>query len=102
MHLVAHKGIQPEQLLVATFTEKAANELTSRIARRLMQEGVQVNVDEMYAVNNSDYNLIISNTQKILLKRKSKAPSSAEQLFLMTGEDVQAPILCPSDRWGIV
>lgn len=48
VHLVAHKGIQPEQLLVATFTEKAANELTSRIARRLMQEGVQVNVDEMY------------------------------------------------------
>lgn len=48
VHLVAHKGIQPEQLLVATFTEKAANELTSRIARRLMQEGVQANVDEMY------------------------------------------------------
>lgn len=48
VHLVAHKGVQPEQLLVATFTEKAANELVSRIARRLMQEGVQVNVDDMY------------------------------------------------------
>ena len=48
VHLVAHKGVQPEQLLVATFTEKAANELVSRIARRLMQEGVQANVDEMY------------------------------------------------------
>ena len=48
VHLVAHKNVQPEELLVATFTEKAANELVSRIARRLMQEGVQVNVDEMY------------------------------------------------------
>ncbi|WP_301000908.1 UvrD-helicase domain-containing protein, partial [uncultured Bilophila sp.] len=48
VHLVAHKGVQPEQLLVATFTEKAANELVSRIARRLMQEGLQANVDEMY------------------------------------------------------
>lgn len=45
VHLVAHKGAQPEQLLVATFTEKAANELVSRIASRLMQEGVQINVD---------------------------------------------------------
>ena len=50
VHLVAHKGVQPEQLLVATFTEKAANELVSRIASRLMQEGVQINVDDMYVI----------------------------------------------------
>ncbi|MBD5648152.1 MAG: ATP-dependent helicase [Desulfovibrio sp.] len=48
VHLVVNKGVQPEQLLVATFTEKAAKEIVSRITRRLMQEGVTVNVDEMY------------------------------------------------------
>ena len=48
VHLVVNKGVQPEQLLVATFTEKAAKEIISRVVRRLMQEGVNVNVDEMY------------------------------------------------------
>ncbi|MCH5277896.1 MAG: UvrD-helicase domain-containing protein, partial [Desulfovibrionaceae bacterium] len=48
VHLVAHKDVPPEQLLVATFTEKAANELVSRITRRLLQEGMRVNVDDMY------------------------------------------------------
>ena len=48
VHLVARKGVPPEQLLVATFTEKAANELVSRITRRLLQEGMRGNVDDMY------------------------------------------------------
>uniref|UniRef100_UPI0013EB19E4 UvrD-helicase domain-containing protein n=1 Tax=Desulfovibrio sp. ZJ369 TaxID=2709793 RepID=UPI0013EB19E4 len=48
VHLVVNKGVKPEQLLVATFTEKVAKEIVSRVARRLMQEGVTVNVDEMY------------------------------------------------------
>lgn len=48
VHLVAHRGVSLEQLLVGTFTEKAANELISRIARRLLAEGITANVDEMY------------------------------------------------------
>ncbi|WP_298031356.1 UvrD-helicase domain-containing protein [uncultured Desulfovibrio sp.] len=48
VHLVACGEVSPEQLLVATFTEKAANELISRIARRLLAEGNTTNVDEMY------------------------------------------------------
>lgn len=37
-----------ESLLVATFTEKAAKKLTTRISIRLMSAGLSVNVDEMY------------------------------------------------------
>ncbi len=59
-----------------------ANWLQANLKLQYLEEaGATLNV-----VNNSDYNLIISNTQKILLKRKNKAPSSAEQLFLTTGE----------------
>lgn len=59
-----------------------ANWLQANLKLQYLDEaGATLNV-----VNNSDYNLIISNTQKILLKRKNKAPSSAEMLFLTTGE----------------
>ena len=63
-----------------------ANWLQANLKLQYLDEaGATLNI-----VNNSDYNLIVSNTQKILLKRKSKAPSSAEMLFLTTGESRSA------------
>lgn len=46
--LVIHKGVRPEEILVATFTEKAAGELVARIARQLLSRDVVANIDEMY------------------------------------------------------
>uniref|UniRef100_UPI0013EBA96D DEAD/DEAH box helicase family protein n=1 Tax=Desulfovibrio sp. ZJ369 TaxID=2709793 RepID=UPI0013EBA96D len=61
---------------------KHANWLQANLKLQYLDEaGATLNV-----LNNSDYNLVISNTQKILLKRKKKSPSRAEQLFLATGE----------------
>ena len=48
LYLIKEKGALPEQLLVATFTEKAARELTTRVSNRLLQAGVRVNLHEMY------------------------------------------------------
>ena len=47
-HLISEKNIQPEQLFVSTFTEKAAAELTSRISTRLSADDITVNLNEMY------------------------------------------------------
>ena len=49
VHLVTEKEVLPESLLVATFTEKAAGELISRIIRRLLEHNVVANVSAMYA-----------------------------------------------------
>ncbi|HEX6290944.1 MAG TPA: ATP-dependent DNA helicase [Herpetosiphonaceae bacterium] len=46
--LITEKQIAPEQLMVVTFTDKAAQELTTRISNRLMEIGVQLNLNEMY------------------------------------------------------
>lgn len=48
VHLVTEKEVLPESLLVATFTEKAAGELISRIIRRLLEHNVVANVSAMY------------------------------------------------------
>ena len=47
-HLISEKNIQPEQLFVSTFTEKAAAELISRISTRLSADNITANLNEMY------------------------------------------------------
>jgi DNA helicase II / ATP-dependent DNA helicase PcrA len=42
------KGINPESIFVATFTEKAAKELITRISNRLLELDLKVNLNEMY------------------------------------------------------
>jgi len=48
VYLITHKGVDPESLLVVTFTDKAARELTTRISNRLADLGIQFNLNEMY------------------------------------------------------
>ncbi|MDN7914782.1 ATP-dependent helicase [Burkholderia cepacia] len=48
VYLITHKGVAPESLLVVTFTDKAARELTTRISNRLSEVGIQFNLNEMY------------------------------------------------------
>jgi hypothetical protein len=48
VYLITHKGVAPESLLVVTFTDKAARELTTRISNRLAELDIQFNLNEMY------------------------------------------------------
>ncbi|MDM8520278.1 ATP-dependent DNA helicase [Anaerolineales bacterium HSG6] len=48
VYLITHKDVTPESLFVATFTEKAAQELTTRISNRLHELGITFNLNEMY------------------------------------------------------
>lgn len=48
VYLITHQNVTPESLLVVTFTEKAASELTTRISNRLNQLGIRFNLNEMF------------------------------------------------------
>jgi DNA helicase-2/ATP-dependent DNA helicase PcrA len=48
VYLITQKGVSPESLLVVTFTDKAARELTTRISNRLAELGIRFNLNEMY------------------------------------------------------
>jgi len=48
VYLITEKEISPENLLVMTFTEKAAQELTTRISNRLNELDIRFNLNEMY------------------------------------------------------
>lgn len=48
VYLIEQCGVAPEQIMVATFTEKAAKELVTRITNELDARGISVNLTEMY------------------------------------------------------
>jgi len=48
IYLIQEKGVQPEQILMATFTEKAAKELVTRITNELAERDIVANINEMY------------------------------------------------------
>ena len=48
VYLITQKNVAPENLLVVTFTEKAAQELTTRISNRLNALNIRFNLNEMY------------------------------------------------------
>lgn len=48
IYLIEECGVSPENLFIATFTDKAAKELITRITNELSKRGITVNVNEMY------------------------------------------------------
>ena len=48
VHLIRDHGVAPESLFIVSFTDKAAQELVTRVTRRLSEEGLLINLDEMY------------------------------------------------------
>ncbi|HEU5377170.1 MAG TPA: UvrD-helicase domain-containing protein [Ktedonobacteraceae bacterium] len=48
VYLLSVKQVAPEQIMVVTFTDKAVQELTTRISNRLDTLGLSFNLNEMY------------------------------------------------------
>jgi len=48
VYMVVVRDIKPENIMVATFTEKAAKELITRISNRLLQLDYKINLNDMY------------------------------------------------------
>ena len=47
-HMIHECGVKPEHIMVATFTEKAAKELVTRITNELATRNIAVNINDMY------------------------------------------------------
>lgn len=48
VYLITEKNVKPEEIMIATFTEKAAKELITRITNELYAIGASINLNEMY------------------------------------------------------
>lgn len=48
VYLIKEKDLKPEETMVATFTEKAAKELVTRITNELDKLNIPLNLNDMY------------------------------------------------------
>lgn len=48
VYLITEKNVKPEEIMIATFTEKAAKELITRITNELYAISASINLNEMY------------------------------------------------------
>lgn len=48
IYLIVEKNVNPSNILISTFTEKAAKEIITRISNRLDDIGVEIDINKMY------------------------------------------------------
>ena len=48
VYLIKEKNLKPDEIMVATFTEKAAKELVTRITNELDKLNIPLNLNDMY------------------------------------------------------
>ena len=85
VYLIQECGIQPEQIMMATFTEKAAKELITRITNELAERNISVNVNEMYigTFHSLCLRIIKENLEFTRLKRNYRLLDTFDQKYLV-------------------
>ena len=84
VHLI-QLGVAPEQIMVSTFTEKAAKELITRISNCLLRQGIRVNLNEMYigTLHSIFLRFLEENREYTRLKKNYRVLDAFEQNFLL-------------------
>lgn len=108
VHIIQAKSISPENILVVTFTEKAASELITRVSNRLLELNIRFNLNEMYigTIHSICLRLLQENREFTRLKRNFfvfddfdqkyfvydhlSAFEEIEEIKLLLGEAVQS------------
>lgn len=83
--LLSEMDVPPSAILVATFTEKAAGELISRISARLLEQDLKVNIHEMYVgtLHSIFLRLLEENREYTRLKRNYRVMDDFEQNYFV-------------------
>lgn len=84
-YLIAEKGVKPGSILVATFTEKAAKELVTRISTELASLGIDFDAREMYVgtFHSICLRIIKENIEYSVLRKNCRVADSFDQRYLI-------------------
>ncbi|WP_368910110.1 ATP-dependent DNA helicase [Streptococcus sp. oral taxon 061] len=85
IYLIEECGIKPEEIFIATFTEKAAKELITRITNELVSRDISVNVNEMYVgtFHSLCLRIIKDNLEYTRLKKNYRLLDTVDQQYLV-------------------
>lgn len=82
-YLIVEKGVKPQEIMVVTFTEKAAKELLTRISDEFVRNDLNLNVNEMYigTFHSVCLRILKENTEKAGDNSKSRMLDAFEQTY---------------------
>ena len=85
LYLIEEKGVKPEEILMATFTEKAAKELVTRISNELAKHDIPVNINEMYigTFHSICLRIIKENLEYTRIKKNFKTLDDFDQKYIV-------------------
>lgn len=85
IYLIVEKGVKPENIMIATFTEKAAKELITRITNELIKLKITVNVNDLYigTLHSICLRLIKENIEFTTLKKNYRLMDEFDQKYLI-------------------
>ena len=85
IYLLDQVGVEPPELFVATFTDKAAKELVTRISNELDRRGIRANVNEMYVgtFHSLALRIIKENLEFTRLKTGFRVLDSFDQAYMV-------------------
>lgn len=85
IYIIQECGILPEQILMATFTDKAAKEIVTRITNELASRNISVNVNEMYVgtFHSLCLRIIKEHLEYTRLKRNYRLLDTFDQKYLV-------------------
>lgn len=85
IYLIQECNVAPEEIFVATFTEKAAKELITRITNELAAKDISVNVNEIYVgtFHSLCLRIIKENLEYTRLKKNYRMLDSFDQQYMV-------------------
>lgn len=85
VYLITEKGVKPENIMIATFTEKAAKEIVTRISNELIRLNINVNINDLYigTIHSICLRLIKEHLEYTRLKKNYRLLDDFEQKYLV-------------------
>lgn len=85
VYLIVEKKITPEEIMIATFTEKAAKEIITRISNELISLGINININEMYigTFHSICLRILKENLEFTRLKKNYRLLDQFEQQYII-------------------
>ena len=85
LYLIQECNVAPEEIFIATFTEKAAKELITRITNELAARDISLNINEMYVgtFHSLCLRIIKENLEYSMLKKNYRMLDSFDQQYMV-------------------
>lgn len=85
IYLIVKKNVSPSNILISTFTEKAAKEIVTRISNRLDDIGVEIDLNEMYigTLHSICLRILKDNLQYTRIKKNYRMMDQFEQQYFV-------------------